>query len=303
MIKIKCPYCGEIIETDTTDDKLYCPKCFKNISIEQGKKHLSTYISKNLELAKKELNVSTEYEKAYDDFTKVIEVVADDYDAATGLVLSSLLISTVRINNLKKSMEELSKYQDILQFNQIDIEHTVHFVILINDYLNIYVDTLYERLSNKGHFYEEKGKDIYITAVNDAINYKRMLIDLYLSKRKISNKYPISETSLNNEIDKLESKKNEHYKIKHNPLHLLDVDIKECRIKDIVFKDVRKVYKNRNVSLVWAIIFLAIFAAGISLIFSLPKRLLIGVPVCAFGFIGSLIFLIVFFTNRNKLSK
>lgn len=303
MRKIRCQFCGEIFEVEDDAVNIYCPKCFKYMSSSSGQKNLGVYVSKAFNQATIDLYESTEYLKARNNFQAVLDIIPNDKDAAEGLVLSTLLSSTLRKPLIKESLNELIRYQDALKIGQISIDRASSFIVKINDYLDLYTKTLRERLFDKDHFFEEKGKNLYLEAVKDVSLYKSMLIELYLKERILPTKFHLTKEDLENQIYILKLEEKANYTVESNLLHQLDSDVKEIRIDDIVFKDNRKAYKNRHISLIMAIISIAIFVTGIILIFLMPNRLLIGVPTLLIGLLLSFIFVIIDIFNKKKLLR
>lgn len=293
MKKIMCPSCDKVVDATDFNDKLYCPHCFKNISVEQGRKHLDSFIFKHLNLGRKMLNEASEYKKARENFMLVLEVIDDDVEASEGLVLSTLLMSTVRTSFVKEANEELIRYKNVLKAHKYTIDRTADFVDKLNSYLDEYVLTLEKRLSDGNRFYETKGKELYFKALDDVIHFKKTILNLYFEERKLSLSGSLNEEKLKKDIANLSKKRKAYYYIETSPLHLLDTDVKECYISDQIFKDVRRYYKLTNRLLITSLISSFFFVLGIILIFALPKKLIIGVTFAGiFGLLTIVLFII-----------
>ena len=303
MRKVRCSYCGEIFSVEEEKETIYCPKCFKELSFKQAKKNLGSYIGRTFNNALIELNEATEYENAAKHFQIVLDVYPNDVGAAKGLVISTLLMSTVRQSYIKESLDNLNRYKDTLEINNLSLEDTYKFVDKINDYLKLYVTTLKQRLSDDNHFYEQKGYDIYINAVNDVIDYENSLINLYFSKRKLPHEPSLNKEIIENNIKILKKELKNKYSIETSPLHKLDSEVKECYIEDIIFADNSHLFKLKNNYLICFISFFLLFIIGIILIFALPNRLLIGVPITCVGLFLATLFFLLDINVIKKLSQ
>lgn len=301
MIKIMCPSCDELLEVNETQEKLYCTKCFKNISIEQGKKYLVNYINKHTSLAFRYLNVATEYKKAREEFEKVVKLVSGDPTIIEGLIKSTLLMSTLRHSYISESLNYLNQYYDVLQHDIFSNNKRLIFIEEINQYLNTYIKTLEERLMDEDRFYELEGKNIYLKVIDEVKEYKQRIIDLYFINRNFTVKSSLTRARLEKDLNILTHKKNINYGIQSSPFHLLNTSVVECYINDQIFLDNRKLYKSRNIIIVWSLILFLIQCIGIMFIFLLPKRLLIGVPIAVIGFIGTITLLIIRIFIQKKL--
>ncbi len=303
MRKIRCSYCGEIFNVDDDKEIVYCPKCYKDLNVNYSVKNLSNYIAKHFSNAITELNESTEYQKAVNNFQAVLDIYPNDIDAIKGLILSSLLCSTIRKSYINESLHNLIRYKDKIQINNLSIEDTLEFAQKINNYLDLYIDTMKKRLSNDGHFYEEKGLFLYKKALKDVIDFKGVLIDFFFTNRKLPHDEVLSKKKIEKQIKFLKEELNKNVAVETNPLYRLDTDVKECYILDTIFPDNRKLFKQKTSFLILFLVFFFIMVIGIILIFVLPKKLLIGVPLTSIGFVCSLLFLIIDIFIVKKLSQ
>lgn len=303
MKKIRCSYCGEIFDVDEDKEIVYCPKCYKDLNVNSSLKNLSNYVSKHFSNALLELNEATEYQKAVQNFQIVLDIYPNDIDAIKGLILSSLLSSTIRKSFIKESLHNLIRYKDKLEINNLSIENILEFVKKINDYLDQYIKVMKERLSSDDHFYEEKGLLLYKNALKDVIDYKEVLVDTFFKNRKLPHNEIINKKKIEQQIKSLKDEYKLNIAVETNPLYRLDTDIKECYIDDNVFPNNKKLFKQKTTFLVLFLIFFLIMVIGIILIFVLPNRLLIGVPLTSIGFICSLIFLLIDILIVKKLSQ
>lgn len=303
MKKILCPSCDQIIEVENETEKLYCPHCFKYISFESGKRHLSSYVTRNFELARRMLYEATEYAKARNYYQNILDVYQDDVEAAEGLIVSTILLSTVRVSYLKEANDELLRYKLTLKVNKLTLENSQKFVEEIDGYVDEYVKTLAKRLSNNHRFYEKEGKELYLKAVKDAIRFKESLITIFFSDRALAIKCKVNKTTLKKDIEKLKARLNGTYHVESNPLNLLHTDIEEAYIPDTIFRDCRKLYKSKNTLMVWNLITFFLSGVGIFLIFYYSSFLLIGVPIASFFGLISLVLLIIQIVVQKKLNR
>ncbi len=303
MKKIMCPSCNEIIDYDGHDSRIYCPHCFKNISIEQSSKHLANHVLKHSELGNKMLFEATEYQKARNHFQLVLNVYDDDFDAAKGLVLSTILMSTIRTSFINEAKEELIRYKKALKVNKLTIEDVSKFIKKVNDYLDEYVSTLRNRLSHNNHFYEELGRELYLKALNDVIGFKEVIMSFYFSSRSLPLNGELDKDTLKKQIDDLKKKASKKYAVESNPLHKLDSDVYETKIEDVIFKDVRNLYNNKTRIFFANMISLFMVIIGVFLIFYFPTKLLIGVPIAGLFALTSIVLLIAQLVVDHKLNQ
>lgn len=303
MSKVRCSYCGEIFDCDDSNQIIYCPKCFKELSLLSSKKNLGSYVAKHLSTALIELNEEKDYSSALKDFQIVLDVYPTDFDAAKGLVLSSLYCSTVRKSFIQESLDNLIRYKNALEINNVSFETIINFVKELNSSLDIYLSTLKKRLSKDDYFYEDNGLKLYLQSVKISILYKQQLIDLYFLNRKIPLSENINKSILEKQIKALKDELKIEYHIESNPLYLLNTNVKECYIEDTIFNDNKKLFKSKKTFLILFIIFFILFIVGIILIFVLPNRLAIGVPVASVGFLNSFIFLLIDILIVKKISQ
>lgn len=303
MKKILCPSCNNIIEVENETEKLYCPHCFKNISFESGRKHLSNYVSRNFELARRMLNEATDYAKARTYYQNVLDIYQDDVEASQGLIVSTILLSTVRTSYIKEATNEILRYKNTLKVNKLTIDNSQKFIEKIDGYVDEYISTLSKRLSNNRTFYEKEGKELYLHAVKDGIRFKETLLSIFFSERAFPLKCAVNKTTLKKDIEKLKNRLNSPYSIESNPLNLLHTDVEEAYIPDIIFKDSKKLYQSRNRLMISNIITFFLFGLGVFLIFYMPNRLLIGVPIASFFALVSLILFIIQIVVQRKLNR
>lgn len=302
MNKVLCPVCNEIIEvSDDHKEEVYCPKCFKHINVETGAKALAVYINKQKEAGTTNLYEATEYYKAIKCFQTVLDATPLDEEAAEGLVISTIRTSTIRYCAIKEAAEEMQR--NLKAFENANNDVIAGFLKVVLHDLDYYVETLKDRLMNNETFYEQQGKDLFINAIKDAIYFKEVVVDQVIMDRRLPERFGVSKKKTQNEISYLKGLLKGKYPIESSPFHLLNTDVKECCIEDLVFRDVRSLYKYRKIMLIWNAISLGILGIGIALIFILPKYLLIGVPTTSIGFVLTVIFTILNFRTLTKINN
>lgn len=292
MKKIVCEYCEEIISVEGEEETVYCPKCLKEVNVKLAEKRLPLFKDKRYEQAVTQLEVSTEYDKAAQGFLKVLEIEPERMDAIKGLILSTLYQSTVRKSFIKATNEVFKKYKDILELLPEDFDE---FINRVNGDINFYLNELKDRLIDYDHFFEEEGKKLFISTAEEIIDFKKTLVNSIYSKE--------IKSDIQKEINELRDLLKKDMYIESSPFHHLSTASKEALIKDKIFKDVVKAYKQRKRILATFIASFGLLAAGILLIFLLPSYLLIGVPITSLGFILTLVFGITYLSIERKLKK
>lgn len=297
--KIVCAVCGEIIEIDTNEETTYCPKCSKLINIAQGEKYLSMLIVRYFNFGMHYLNITTEYEKAVESFSKVLEYDPNELESIHLLAVSILCCSTTRKSKIKESLEILRNNKDKINISNYNIESIINFLRRIFSLLNLYKISLENNLMGGALFYEESGKQLYIQALKDILEYKLFLKEIYYGKRRYSADTEISFKSLDESINILNTQLSKNYQVMGHPEKMLDSIDEATIIPDRIFKDNFKIYKKRKCVNVLEVISIVCLIVGVVLIFALPKKLAIGIPTTGFFLLTT----VVLFFIRKYYSK
>lgn len=301
--KIVCAVCGEIIDIDTDEETTYCPKCSKLINVAQGEKYLSMLVVRYFNFGNHYLNLTTEYDKAIESFKKVLEYDSTELESIHNLAISYLCSSTLRNSKIQDSLNVLKKYKDEISINNYNIDIVVDFLKRITALLDKYKITLENYLMSGTFFYEEKGKQIYTQALKDILEYKTFLKDVYYSKRRFSSDTSISLKSLESSIEIINVQLSKNYQVMIHPEKMLDSISDSTLIPDRIFKDNYALYNKSKHVTAFMIISLLCLLTGIILIFALPKKLAIGIPVASFFLITSLVLIISKRKLKQKLLK
>lgn len=301
--KIVCAVCGEIIEIETNEETTYCPKCSKLINVAQGEKYLSMLVVRYHNFGMHYLNITTEYEKAVESFKKVLEYDPNELESIHALAISLICSSTTRYSKLQNSLDVLKQYKDKINISNYNIESVMNFLKKVFSLLDQYKTTLENYLMNGGLFYEEKGKELYIKALNDILEYKLFLKDVYYAKRRYTSDSKISISSLNESIEIIKTQLASEYVVMGHPEKMLDSINEDTSIPERIFKNNFGLYKKRKTIIGFEIISLLCLLVGIILIFALPKKLAIGIPVSGFFLLTSIILIIVNKSLKKKLLK
>ena len=301
--KIVCAVCGEIIEIETKEETTYCPKCSKLINVAQGEKYLSMLVVRYHNFGMHYLNITTEYEKAVESFKKVLEYDPNELESIHALAISLICSSTTRYSKLQNSLDVLKKYKDKINISNYNIESVMNFLKKVFSLLDQYKTTLENYLMNGGLFYEEKGKELYIKALNDILEYKLFLKDVYYAKRRYASDSEISISSLNESIEIIKTQLAGEHVVMGHPEKMLDSINEDTSIPERIFKNNFELYKKRKTIIGFEIISLLCLLIGIILIFALPKKLAIGIPITIFFFLTSLILISINRSLKKKLLK
>ena len=291
MKKIVCEYCEEIIEVGDNEETIYCPKCFKEVNVKLAEKRLPLFKDKRFELANTQLNVATEYEKAAQGFKKVLEIEPENLEAIRGLIISTLYQSTIRKSHIKDTHEIFKSYKSLLELLPDDFDD---FINKVNDEINYYLGELQDRLIDYDHFYEDEGKKLFYSTSEEIIDFKKTLVNNVNSKE--------DKSKIQKEINELRDLLKKDLYVESSPFHVLNTSSKEAYIPDVVFKDVRKAFKQRKRFRALFIASFGLMVVGILLIFILSSYLIIGVPIASLGFILTLVFGITYLGIERKLN-
>lgn len=301
--KIVCAVCGEIIEIDTDEETTYCPKCSKLINVAQGEKYLSMLVVRYYNFGMYYLNITTEYDKAVDSFKKVLEYCPSEIESIHALAISLICSSTTRYSKIPDSLEILKQYKEYINITNYNIESAINFLKKVNEVLNKYKNGLENNLMSGEIFYEEKGKELYLKTLNDILEYKTFLKDVYYQKRRYSSDSSISLNALEESIEIVKNQLTKDYQVMPHPEKMLDSINEDTSINERIFKNNFSLYKKRKRVIAFIIMSLICLIVGVILIFALPKKLAIGVPITLFFLLTSIVLIIVSKVLKNKLLK
>lgn len=308
MKKITCPYCGKTHEVSDEENIIYCQECSKPFNVVQGERLYSMMLVRYLGNGRDELLYTTRYDKSIESYTKVLSMDEKNIEAITGLIVAYLFDSKINDMHFGEIFSLLVKYEEELAYDEKDefkTEILVDFCGVFYSKLHFFHDTLLDRLADKNKkFYEHKGLEIYKGFLSDYIKILRELANIYKGEKDFFFKLDFSENDLREEVKNLLILgKNEYEVYESNPPFMLESADEKILVKNSIFKDNRKLYKNRNIALIIAAIFLLIFIVGLILTFTMRDKLLIGVPILGVGAVGFAICLLINTILKRKLFK
>ncbi len=304
--KVICPYCQSVNEPLENDSIIYCKVCSKAFNVEQGARLYSMLLLRYMNNGNNELYGSTNYQKAIDNFTNVLKLDEHFLDAILGLIKATLYSSTISKSKMDDFLELLKHYDADLDFTKKD-----DFVRLSEFYkeilfaLNRYEQVLFERLfDSANHYYEKEGLEIYRAFLSKYIVTVEGFLTKFASNQELYKALGTDEEALKQQLKIVKTKYNEKYPpfVGDKPYSLKSTD-KKTSINQVIFKDNRHLYKSRNISLVMMLIFILILIVGVILIFTIPQKLLIGVPIMGVGLLGTVIAYITNIVLKRKLFK
>jgi predicted RNA-binding Zn-ribbon protein involved in translation (DUF1610 family) len=301
--KIICPSCKEVIDADDDLYSLYCPICSKQFRYEKGKNLFEKKYSSLTKKGYRELFRVFDYKGSFRDYYKAFLMDTRSYKTLLGTLISGIKSSTIRQSNIHFCVDLLSNNFDIIYVNKDNCGEISSSFFIMNSDLDYYLSILKERLSYDNNFFEEEGLKLYLTAVKEVAAFKELYLKLL---EKFNFDIPLDffnkSTDIQNDLIKLKSLIDTKYSInptKNNPHLLSTKENSDTGVLDLVFQNMNKIYRKHVSYIALMGISLLLSASGVVLIFLLPHRLLIGVPIASLFFALFLIFFFLF----SKLHK
>lgn len=292
-MKVICPQCGKVIDTNLNKDTVFCSECGNNFSFEQGKKLFDRQFGQISKAAFVCLNQKGDYDKAIELFNECLEIKNDDLSSIIGIALATLYRQDFLNLNFDKIIPLIDQYE--IYLNE---ENTFLFLSFMEDVIKEtkrYLIEANERLFKDGkcisriylNNYEQSLKDI-ITL----INYFRDAITICSEEEKnIFYQDHNMDDELNALEDKIKSLQEIHHEVLENEKSLDDNRIIVVNTKGL------KTYRYAmGFEIVMAIIMITFLLLGVFLKNNLFYYLIL-IPL-GLGVIGYLIYYFVFLRNK-----
>lgn len=292
-MKVICPQCGKVIDTNLNKDTVFCSECGSNFSFEQGKKLFDRQFGQISKAAFVCLNQKGDYDKAIELFNECLEIKSDDLSSIIGIALATLYRQDFLNLNFDKIIPLIDQYE--IYLNE---ENTFLFLSFMEDVIKEtkrYLIEANERLFKDGkcisriylNNYEQSLKDI-ITL----INYFRDAITICSEEEKnIFYQDHNMDDELNTLEDKIKSLQEIHHEVLEN-----EESLDDNRIIVVNTKGLKTYRYAMGFEIAMAIIMIVFLLLGVFLKNNLFYYLIL-IPL-GLGVIGYLIYYFAFLRNK-----
>lgn len=292
-MKVICPQCGKVIDTNLNKDTVFCSECGNNFSFEQGKKLFDRQFGQISKAAFVYLNQKGDYDKAIELFKECLEIKNDDLSSIIGIALATLYRQDFLNLNFDKIIPLIDQYE--IYLNE---ENTFLFLSFMEDVIKEtkrYLIEANERLFKDGkcisriylNNYEQSLKDI-ITL----INYFKDAIAICSEEEK---NIFYQDHNMDDELNALEEKVKSLQEIRHEVLEN-EESLDDNRIIVVNTKGLKTYRYAMGFEIAMAIIMIVFLLLGVFLKNNLFYYLIL-IPL-GLGVIGYLIYYFVFLKNK-----
>lgn len=195
-----CTHCQgdeklRIFNVNKTAENCHCPHCTHLMEPKEAIENYRNMISHHLKRAARYLFDSTEYLLAYQEFAHIIDLDDSIKVAYFGRILALVYLSTLRTSKINFAF--LMHRQQAPKFHyQETMEEYFHFLLLLLDALDIYINKMKRRLTSRGVFYDTDCVILYLKRLDEIRSYKDFIAseaDYFLESNKGPNKDLIKE--------------------------------------------------------------------------------------------------------------
>ena len=292
-MKVICPQCGKVIDTNLNKDTVFCSECGNNFSFEQGKKLFDRQFGQISKAAFVYLNQKGDYDKAIELFNECLEIKNDDLSSIIGIALATLYRQDFLNLNFDKIIPLIDQYE--IYLNE---ENTFLFLSFMEDVIKEtkrYLIEANERLFKDGKCISRVYLDNYEQSLKDIItliNYFRDAITICSEEEK---NIFYQDHNMDDELNALESKIKSLQEIHHEVLEN-EESLDDNRIIVVNTKGLKTYRYAMGFEIVMAIIMIVFLLLGVFLKNNLFYYLIL-IPL-GLGAIGYLIYYFVFLKNK-----
>ena len=339
-----CTYCQgdeklRIFGVNKGAENCHCPHCTHLMDPKEAIENYRNMISNHLKRASRYLFDSTEYLLAYQEFAHIIDLDDSIRVAYFGRILALVYLSTLRTSKINFAF--LMHRQQAPKFHyQETMEEYFHFLLLLLDALDIYVNKMKRRLTSRGVFYDTDCVILYLKRLDEIRSYKDFISsevdyfsdsrgqlkdlikevttrvkesdeeyenifhDIYQTANGLSYKFV---TFGDNSMPTINICKNQDaQKVRRvKPISLYPKDNKKSRIRDDIYLNNLPLSRLVRVSIPLAIIFLVLGVGAVILGMFVPQAI---IKFTLFGVAAilasvSLMLFILHFSFKNRLKK
>ncbi len=215
-MKVMCPKCGKVIDTNLNKSSVFCSECGTTFSLEQGKKLFDRQFGQISKTAFAYLNQKGDYDKAIELFNQCLEIKKDDLSSIIGIALATLYKQDFLNLNFDKIIPIIDKYDIYL-----NDENTFLFLSFMEDVIKEtkrFLAESNERLFKEGKCISRLYLDNYEQGLKDIstlVNYFKDAITICSEDEK--NVF-YQDHDMDKELNELEEKVKSFQEINHEVL-------------------------------------------------------------------------------------
>lgn len=240
MRKAICPKCEKLINIDENAGLIECPECHQQIIGMEAIKHfnrLANVYKRNAEVA---FLGSTQYQKAYDNYSKLLTLAPNILNVLTGTSLSRLYCSDLHNIYIKEATDILLKGSDNVEIGEDNAK-------LLSEFLKKFKEDCLLIISSTSKYKSESkySYNIYIKAINEFIYYLNAYLDIYNSLNKFNSHFSETKDSINKELESAKKLLNEKVIIKNNSESKQEYKDEKNKPVINIFPNKKKIYIMR----------------------------------------------------------
>lgn len=159
MEKGVCPNCQQVVEVDLEQGGEICPHCQKGYVPHQAKRLFGLLYSQYASNGHIALNVSCNYPKALDEYTKLLKLDSGSVDAIFGIAHSRVANSTIDGQEVENVIALLSDNEEKILANAVLNDEIVQNFIALGKRIDAYGKACDEVLLNNNQYIDELAQE------------------------------------------------------------------------------------------------------------------------------------------------
>lgn len=296
-----CPFCRSLITLEGDEEVIKCPSCGRSLGVQQAERLASLLVVRNNNAADTALYVSGDYRKAKEAYENVLALEEDSPEAAKGLILATIFLSTLHESHLKEALKVLEERREIIAGGEGGATRAADLSKAVTKGTDKYLSALRGRTSENGVFVGEKERDFYLEALRDVIALREALIrDVLTSQALLELKK--SREDLESEIADLRREAAKKYSVDESGKLRETLKEEGVPASEEIFPDRRKLYRKKNAAVAVLSVAGSVLGLGIVLILALWSRYIIGLSIAAVGAVFTLAAYIAYRSLKSKLA-
>lgn len=178
-----------------------CPVCHKKMKTSIAVTAYADVLAKYVYRGRFYLFVSSNYDKAYRMFARVLDLDQWNINGYAGRILSLFMMSTLRNPRFDDTEEMIIQAFSVLSKKKNNHQIIVIMFDKLNEYINDYLKNVKKKLMHRIYFYNRECVELY---VNRLIQAKKLRTIMLKEVTTLKNKHP-DEIVYKNSIEKIES--------------------------------------------------------------------------------------------------
>ena len=206
-MRVMCPKCGKLIDTDGTKPTIFCSECGNNFALEQGKKLFDRQYGAIANQAFLDLTQRGAYDHAIKLYKNCLEIKTNDLSSIVGIALATLYkqdFLNINFNKIKPIIDEYDIY--------LDEENTFLFLSFVEDVIKEtrkFLREAKERLFKDGKCIAKKYLDSYLNGLKDIVDLYNYFDETFTICSEEEKKIFFSDHDLSVDINEIRSEANE----------------------------------------------------------------------------------------------